>query len=185
MQCEADGERIRRFGFQIGVTARHAGVQLVAIDKVRQQRRRHALCEAQRFHLRAVGDTLRAASRARIDDVTVELAAGAVGDGQRRLVQLEDARCAHGVLEGAAHEERFDGLIQQLGFVRIGSARRCVLRMPIAEHGLESFHSRQLLREGNQRFDVDIRVVVVGIDVIARSEALQVGDVFAVQFEES
>jgi hypothetical protein len=56
--------------------------------------------------------------------------------------------------------------------------------MPIAQHGLESLHSGQLLREWNQRFDVHVRVVVVGIDVVARLEALQVGDVFAVQVEE-
>ena len=147
----------------------------VLVGEIRQQLRRHALGETQCRHLGCIGPiALGARGLAGIGDAA-ESGIRAVEERKPGLVQLEDARRAHGPLQRAPKTQRVDRRVEQLGFPGVGTPCRLVIGIPISQHELESLCAGQFGEQRHQRLDVEIRVAVRAVDVVGGVEAHDVG----------
>ena len=89
---------------------------------------------------------------------------------QLRKVELVHARRPHRLLVGAAQPDGIDRLVDQLRLPRIEASCRCVVRQPVADHGLERLEHRAHPRARAPGVPNRRRVVVVALDVVGREK---------------
>ena len=156
VEHDAGREGVGLLGLEVGIAAADPVHPAQDVVVRRQQRRGHTLREAQCLDLRAIGaSALRARHAARVRRDDQELA------GDLGVIQLLDARRAHGVLERAAPQQRTALTERDFGFVGIGAARLFVLRVAIADVEFDRASAGRIAQQRHEELDVQVGVGLV------------------------